>query len=170
MTTTSSVASSAPSRAGAASTVLVAGLAAAAVEMAFVLPIQAALRNSPLVVFQSIAAGALGRAAYSAGIASAAVGLAAHILVSLTAAAVYLWAAMREPVLERRPIAGGMIFGALVYPVMTMVVIPLSRIGFTPPKSAVLWATSFSVHVLAFGLPIAVAVAWMRHGRLHPTS
>ena len=51
---------------------LAAGLVVATVEMVFVLPIQAfGLRHSPEVVFQSIVAGALGRAAFSGGLALA---------------------------------------------------------------------------------------------------
>ena len=168
MTASSPARLSAPSRAGAATTIAVAGLTAAVVEMVFVLPIQAGMGHSPLLIFQSIAQGALGRAAYAGGLASAGLGVAVHLLVSFVAAAVYLWAVEREPALEDHPVAGGMIFGALVYPVMVIGVIPLSRIGFNPPPSAPLWALSFTIHVVAFGLPISLAVAWMRHGRIWP--
>jgi hypothetical protein len=46
---------------------------------------------------------------------------------------------------------------------MTFMVIPLSEIGFNPPKSFFLFLLSFLIHLFAFGLPIAlVARAMMR--------
>ncbi len=141
---------------------LAAGLVGATVEMVFVLPIQAfGLRHAPEVVLQSIAAGALGRAAFSGGLASALLGVAVHALISVVAAGVYVLAAVRWTVLLSRPVAGGIIFGALVYGMMNFVVIPLSAIGFQMPPSLGLALLSFSVHLFAFGLPIALVVRAM---------
>ncbi len=44
---------------------------------------------------------------------------------------------------------------------MIFVVIPLSAIGFSPPRSLGLFALSFAIHLLAFGLPIALTVRAM---------
>lgn len=143
---------------------LLAGLAGAVVEMVFVLPIQGALGNSPAVVFQSIAAGALGRAAFTGGVAAVALGVAVHLLVSLAAALVYVEAALRWPRLDRRPILGGIAFGAAVYMFMVFGVIPLSAIGFHPPRSLPLMGLSIAVHLFAFGLPIALVSTWLRRG------
>lgn len=141
---------------------LVAGLAGAVVEMVFVLPIQEYdLHHSPALVFQSIAMGAQGRAALQGGLLSTALGVGVHVLVSVVAAGVYAGAALRWDALIRRPIAGGMAFGTLVYVVMTFVVIPLSAIGFSPPRSVGLFALSFAIHLFAFGVPIALVVRAM---------
>jgi len=43
-----------------------------------------------------------------------------------------------------------------VYLVMTFVVLPLSAIGFRLPKSLPLWTLSFSIHLFAFAVPIAL--------------
>jgi hypothetical protein len=142
-------------------TALAAGLAAAVVEMVFVLPIQAMLGASPVVVFQSIASGALGKAAFSGGLASAALGVGVHLLVSLVAAAVYVFTADRWPALLRRPFSGGILFGLAVYVVMNFGVVPLSRIGFHLPKSPELLALSLSIHLFAFGLPIGLVARAM---------
>ncbi|THD62869.1 hypothetical protein [Phenylobacterium sp.] len=136
---------------------LATGLAAAAVEMAVVLPIQAAMGASPALVFQSIAAGAVGRAAALAGGASTvALGVFVHVLISVVAAGLYVFASDRLPVLLRRPVTLGILYGVPCYGVMTFVVIPLSRIGFALPKSLLLFSLSFGTHLFAFGLPIAV--------------
>jgi hypothetical protein len=145
---------------------LVAGLTGAVVEMVFVLPIQQfALGHSPRLVFQSIAMGALGMGAFTEGLRSALIGVAVHVLVSVVAAGVYVFAATRQSVLIRRPAAGGVVFGALVYVFMTFGVIPLSAIGFHPPKSFVLFLASFLIHLFAFGLPIALVAGAMMRSR-----
>lgn len=142
-------------------TSLLAGLVAAAVEMAFVLPIQAMLGASPTIVFQSIASGALGRAAFAEGLGSAGLGLLVHILISVVAATLFVFAAIRWPVLIRRPGLSGPAFGIIVYLVMNFVVIPISAIGFHLPKSAFLGFVSFAIHLVAFGLPISLVTAAM---------
>ncbi len=65
---------------------LIAGLAASVIEMVFVLPIQALLGHSPMLVFQSIASGVSGTAAYRGGMASALAGVGWHVLISLISA------------------------------------------------------------------------------------
>jgi hypothetical protein len=138
---------------------LAAGVAAAVVEMAVVLPIQAMLGVSPELLFQSIAAGAVGkRAAFSGGLPMAALGAGFHLLISLVAAGFYAFAAGRWPILLRRPVVMGILYGVPCYLVMSFVVIPLSTLGFSFPKSPGLFALSFGTHLLAFGLPIGLVV------------
>jgi len=149
----------------------VSGLVAAAAEMAIVLPIQARLGVSPTRVFQFIGAGAIGRAAFH-GQAGVALGVAAHLLISVGAAAVFVLAGQRWPALVRRPVLSGGLFGVLAFAVMTFVVMPLSRIGFQPPKSLALGALSLATHVIAFGIPLALAAAACLRigGRTRPDS
>jgi len=140
-----------------------AGLTAAVVEMAVVLPIQAKLGATPAQVFQSIAAGAMGRAAFAGGAQAVALGVFFHTLISLVAAALFVFATDRLPVLLRRPVISGILYGVPCYVVMTFVVMPLSKIGFSMPKSLGLFSLSFGVHLFAFGLPISlVARAMLR--------
>jgi len=53
-------------------------------------------------------------------------------------------------------VLSGVLYGAPCYVVMTFVVIPLSRFGFSMPKTLFLFSLSFGVHLFAFGLPIAL--------------
>ena len=137
---------------------IIAGPFAAVAEMVIVLPIQARLGASPERVFQSIAFGALGRAAFHEGLGSALLGVFFHLLISVVAAGLYAAAAVRRPILLNNPVLGGILYGAACYVFMTFVVIPLSAIGFQLSKSPVLLAMSIAVHLFAFGLPLALAV------------
>jgi hypothetical protein len=140
-------------------TLLTAGLAAAAAEMALVIPIQQALGNSPVRVFQVISAFVVGRAAFAGGLGSALMGGVIHVLVSLAAAAVFMAAAASAPVLTRRWLTSGLLFGVVAYGVMTWLVIPLSAEPGVP-RIPFFIALSLAIHMAGFGLPIAAVARW----------
>ncbi len=149
---------------------LSAGLVAAVTEMVFVLPIQHLLGNSPVVVFQGIAFGWLGKAAFKGGLSAALLGVGIHVFVSVVAAGLFAFAAQHLAFLRERPAASGMLYGIACYVVMTFIVIPLSAIGFHPPRSLFLAGLSLAIHIFAFGLPIAlVANALMPRSALTPS-
>jgi hypothetical protein len=111
---------------------------------------------SPLVIYQFVASGMLGKAAYAGGVGSALLGLAVHFLVAFTAAAVFVLASERLPQLRRNAVGWGLLFGLAVFAVMNLVVIPLSRIGFSVPSLPLL-VNGVGGHALLVGLPIALA-------------
>jgi hypothetical protein len=139
---------------------LIAGLAAAAIEMVFVLPIQALLGHSPMLVFQSIASGVSGTAAYSGGMGSALAGVGWHVLISLVSAGCYVAAASRLPFLYARPLIGGILCGVVAYAVMSWIVLPLSALGYAPTTKPLMMLLSFSIHLIGFGIPIAYVARW----------
>jgi len=143
---------------------LIAGLAAAVIEMAFILPIQAWLGNSPMIVFQSIASGVSGTAAYSGGIGSALAGVGWHVLISLVSAGCYVAAATRLPFLHARPLIGGLLCAVIAYAVMNWVVLPLSAIGYAPTANPGMMLLSFAIHLFGFGIPIAYIARWQMRG------
>jgi hypothetical protein len=113
-------------------------------------------RVSPLRVLQYIASGALGPAAFRGGAATAAAGLAFHFVIAFGAAAAYVAASRRWPLLLARPVACGIAYGVVVYAVMQLVVLPLSRVNRgTPTWSSM--ATMIAIHIVCVGLPIASA-------------
>jgi hypothetical protein len=146
---------------------LIAGVAAAVIEMVFVLPIQALLLgNPPVRIFLVIAAGFLGGAALKGGAEVVILGTAIHVFVSVVAAVVYVFAArLWDDVLVRKPVISGLAFGAVCYVVMTLIVIPLSAIGYRPNPSIVNIWLSIAIHVFAFGLPIGLVSSWALFGR-----
>jgi hypothetical protein len=105
-------------------------------------------------IFQSVAAGLLGKAAFTGGWPTALLGLGLHFLIATTMSLAYYLAARRWPLLRERPLACGAGYGLLLYAIMNFVVVPLSAAsgGSKDP----LWvALSVAVHALFIGIPIA---------------
>jgi hypothetical protein len=139
---------------------LIAGLSAAVIEMIFVLPFRYWLVGAtPVAVFQFIASGALGRRAFEEGSYSVLLGLGVHTLISIVSAAVFAIAALRWDWLRRHVVLSGCACGILAFLVMSFIVLPLSAIGLSLPRSPALFATSLCIHMFAFGVPIAVVCA-----------
>jgi hypothetical protein len=112
---------------------------------------------APIRILQSVASGWLGPAAFDGGAPAAALGLVTHFGIALTAAAIFVLASQRLPDLVRRPVAWGIAYGAVIYAVMNLVVLPLSR---TQPRNAfppIVLLTGLIVHMFLIGLPIAFA-------------
>jgi uncharacterized membrane protein YagU involved in acid resistance len=113
----------------------------------------------PQRIFQSVAAGLLGKASFEGGAATAALGLALHYFIATTMSVVYYLVARRWPLLWRRPILCGAGYGLILYGVMNYVVVPLSAAAHGGPKDP-LWVTlSIVVHMFLIGVPIALATS-----------
>ncbi|HEY1562498.1 MAG TPA: hypothetical protein VGF71_16645 [Caulobacteraceae bacterium] len=78
------------------------------------------------VILQAIASGLLGRASFFDGQSSMAIGFVAQELMSLAIAAIYVLASIRLPLLRRRPLVLGALYGVGIFLVMNFVVVPLS--------------------------------------------
>ena len=79
------------------------------------------------------------------------------------AAAAYVAASRRWRLLLARPVACGIAYGLVVYAVMQLVVLPLSRVTRgTPTLRSV--AMMMAIHIVCVGLPIAFAA---RRAMLH---
>jgi len=110
------------------------------------------------VIYQSVASGLLGRAAYRGGLATAALGMFLHFFIATTAAAVYVGPSRKWPLLVRRPVPCGLAFGTAVYFFMKYVVLPLSAVSrLTPFEPAAMIGHAFLV-----GLPIALFASLRR--------
>ncbi len=109
----------------------------------------------PIRIFQSVAAGLLGRASYEGGIRTFLLGILLHFVVATCIAAVYYAASLRLPVLIHRAVVCGLIYGLIAYLVMNYVVIPLSAIG-SRPFSLRLFLPPFIAHAFLVGLPVAL--------------
>jgi uncharacterized membrane protein YagU involved in acid resistance len=137
------------------------GLTGAVVEMIPVIPLQAMLGVGPLRLFQSIAFAIEGRAAFSGGVRSALFGALLHTLISLVFATFYVSTATRWDFLIRKPVMAGILLGFFSYAVMNFLILPLTPIGFHPPHSQLVLFESVLVHILAFGIPIALVASWI---------
>jgi len=142
---------------GRARAIVVGGLAAGLLDLVDALvAYKLAFGMSPVVIYQFVASGLLGKAAYTGGLPAALLGLAIHFLIAFTAATVFVLASERVPQLRRDAVGWGLAFGLAVFAVMNFVVIPLSRIGAsTPPLPLIV--NGLLGHAFLVGLPIALA-------------
>ena len=111
--------------------------------------------KTPYQVAQAVSTGWYGKG--PKGLTEALVGAASHYAILIVAAAIYAAAALRFPLLWRRPVPMGLLFGAGIFAVMRLVVLPLTPVGWTHWKP--IHAVDFASNVLLAGLPIALIVA-----------
>ena len=113
---------------------------------------------APTRIFQSVAAGLIGReAAVAGGLPTAMLGLGAHFLLTIIMAAFFVaWTAM-VPALNRWPLLSGVTYGLGLFVVMQLVVLPMSAIGAAGefPKGQFLFG-GLLIHAFGVGLPIAL--------------
>ena len=74
-------------------------------------------------IFQSVAKGLLGPAAYQGGAATAALGLFLHFFIATSMAFAYYLVAQRWPALRVHPLRYGAAYGLLLYGIMNYIVI-----------------------------------------------
>ena len=113
---------------------------------------------TPIRILQSVAAGLLGRdASRAGGLKTALLGLFLHFLNAFIIATIFFVASLILPMLIRRAVLWGLLYGVAVYFVMNYIVIPLSAIG--PRTSSTPWAVLLNgvfFHAVLIGLPIAL--------------
>jgi uncharacterized membrane protein YagU involved in acid resistance len=112
----------------------------------------------PLRIFQSVAAGVLGRpAAIEGGVRTFLLGILLHFVVATCIATVYYLASLVLPLLIRHAVVSGLIYGMIAYLGMKYIVVPLSAIaqrGRLPRLPILL--TEIIGHALLVGLPLAL--------------
>jgi hypothetical protein len=115
----------------------------------------------PIRIFQSIAAGVYGRdAAREGGWRTAIIGILLHFVIATLIAAVFYLGTRFLPVLYKKPVICGLIYGVICHFVMQLIVIPLSNapssgISINPP-----FFNGVIGHALLIGLPIALIARW----------
>jgi len=116
------------------------------------------LRVPLLRIFQSVAAGVLGRPrAYAGGVRTFFVGIILHFVVATCIATVYYLATLVLPVLIRHPVVSGLIYGVVAYFGMKFIILPISAIGQrgSIPRWPIL-ITEMIGHAFLVGLPVAL--------------
>jgi hypothetical protein len=112
-----------------------------------------------LTVGKAVARGWFGREkAMTGGLDVSIIGIVSHYSILLVAAAIFVFASLRFPILRRRAAVAGILFGLCIYVVMHFVVLPLSAAGPGNPKGVQL-VEELLGHMFVIGLPIAL---WAR--------
>jgi hypothetical protein len=109
-------------------------------------------------IFQSVAAGLLGKASFEGGAATAALGLGLHYFIACSMAVAYYLVSRRVPALGERPVAYGAAYGLLLYGIMNYIVVPLSAAGGGGAKDPLWVGLSVVVHMFLIGVPIALFI------------
>ena len=115
------------------------------------------MRTHRLAAWLLVAAGVLGQKSYEQGVTSAALGVVLHFFIAFVASAIYYAASRIIPLLKARAVLSGILYGALVYVFMHVVVLPLSAL----PQShvpVIYKVCEFVEHWFCVGLPISLAV------------
>lgn len=107
---------------------------------------------SPVRVFQAIASGLLGRQAFAGGLGTAALGVALHFFIAFAIVATCLAASRKIPLLVRRPVVSGIVYGVAVYLVMNLIVVPLSAAA-SGARSWPVILNGVLIHMFGVGLP-----------------
>ena len=138
--------------------ILAGGLIGGAFDITYACVVWAFRGVSPIRVGQLVAGGLLGRdTATAGGVATGLLGFALHFGMALIMAAVYYAAATRIPLLVKRAVWCGPIYGLGLYLTMNYVVLPLSAIGKhggTGPLYLVI--PEILVHMFLVGMTIAL--------------
>ena len=114
--------------------------------------------NPFILVWQYIASGILGNAAFEGSTATALLGVLFHLIISVVVAAVFILSANRIPLLRRHPIAGSLLYGFGVFVVLNMIVTPLSAAPPLPAPTLPWLIEAVIEHIVVVGLPLGVLV------------
>lgn len=146
------------SRVNWSSVVLLAGFCGGAIDFAHASISARLAGHSMLKPWQGIAAFLLRRMPDESDWPAACLGAAAHFAIAAVMAAVLALAMNRIPVLRRRPILGGLVYGVGLYLVMLGVVLPLLVPGRFFLWHGVASIQGILVH-MAVGLTMALVIA-----------
>jgi hypothetical protein len=112
--------------------------------------------RTPIWIFQSVAGGLYGAETFNGGYRTAALGLAIHFFIALTAATVFYLASRKLRFMIDQPVISGVLYGIAVYIFMYFGVLPLTPLQMSYPLLSVVIAVT--IHIFCVGLPIALVV------------
>jgi hypothetical protein len=110
-------------------------------------------------LFQFIASGLLGPRSFNGGLATVALGIAAHYSIALGAAAVFFGVSRALPFMIEQALLCGVLFGVLVHVFMNFVVLPLSAVGRRPFNTRG-FVMQLLVHMIVVGPSIALTIRY----------
>lgn len=148
-----------PHRASALATIAKAGLLAGFLDGMDAVVYIGLISGVPVIrVFQFIASGAIGMKAFRGGLGAAALGVFFHFVIATGAAAVFFALSRKLPMLLRKPLLWGPIYGMAVFFFMRYVVVPLSSTPRQPPARVSSLANLVFSHIFFVGIPIALVI------------
>ncbi|TCD19815.1 hypothetical protein EZ456_20120 [Pedobacter psychrodurus] len=109
-------------------------------------------------VFQYISSAILGTEAFAGGIKTALLGLALHYFIAFCFTLVFAIASTKTSILWKNVILSGILYGIIVWTIMTLLIIPLTKVSAAPfnYERAILNAV---ILIFCIGLPISYLTA-----------
>lgn len=155
---------------GNAGRILLAGMVVAALDFLYITVLWVLLKHAVTVerLAQVIATGLLGKAAYEGRAGTAALGVALHLMVALTWTTIFFVLSRRIPPVSRLiettagRVKAGLLFGPVIWLVMDLVVLPLSRARPTPVSSPHFYLNLLQ-HAVMIGVPMALLLGPKSH-------
>jgi hypothetical protein len=145
----------------AATTILLAGIAAGAVDFIFASGLAIAGGGSAVRVWIGVAAALFGiKTIIAVGQKMAIVGALLHFMIAVGGAAVFYLASRAIPWLVRRPLLAALPYGLGFFLVMNYVIVPLSVMGRSPSAGLKGIAIGILSHIILIGLPTSFVTAW----------
>lgn len=111
--------------------------------------------GSPAGVLRGIGSAAVDAGAFDSVAVPALVGLVLHFAIMLVMASVYIVAASRAVMIDRRPLLSGIGYGILTWLVMYWLVLPARWPTRFPILAPTEIATQLFCHIVLVGIPIA---------------
>lgn len=143
-----------------ATTIILAGLAGAAIDGAYASALGIIRDIGVMRVWQGVAGGWMGPAAREGGMVTALLGFATHIGIAQVMAALFVLVLTRLEPVRRHRWAAATAYGLGLYAVMYLVVLPLRW-----PEVFPRWTGLFSVTDIAAHIGVAMAIAAVAKGR-----
>ena len=109
---------------------------------------------TPVAIYQFVASALLGNAAYNDGLGAALLGLVFHCFIAFAFSWLYVVISPSIPWLNQKKVIAGLLYGLLVWVIMNIVVIPLTKIP--PSQFNMVSVISIAWHMVLVGLPIAL--------------
>jgi hypothetical protein len=109
---------------------------------------------NPIQVLQYIASGLLGASSFRGGLSTAGLGVLVHFSIALAVAAIYILASRRIPALRTQWLMLGLLYGAAVWAVMNLAILPLTAVDPDHITTAAL-LNGVIGHAILVGMPIA---------------
>jgi len=106
----------------------------------------------------AIAAGLLGRQAFTGGAGMYVLGVLLHFFIAFSATAIFYGASRKLTFMTEHPLVCGLFYGMAVELVMSYVVLPLSALHSRGPYELREVLLGLVVHMIVVGLPISFSV------------
>jgi hypothetical protein len=110
------------------------------------------------MVWKYVASGLFGIRAFSGGNEMVAYGLLFHFSIAFFWTVVYFLFLKNSSFLKKNVIAGGLLFGILLWAVMNLVVLPFTHVPPSPPLTIERIMPGLLIIMLCVGLPIALII------------